>query len=240
MIYRPRTSKFPPRAELMYLCLLFMPARARFPPRSQSRDSGCGWNNRRIFAIRRTRRAPGNFVVWRARGIRAAGKREAVSAPGPPFAKEIKRFRAICSDAKREARVYQPRRHTFASCRAAADASRALPLPPPPPYSTGSITFLPFREDIRMWNSGKSLRARGNRGGPLVKIGSKLRFKRLRDDDVISLRWRRNPLCAPEDRHQEIIAPSPCVRLKHRINPLRAVVEFPAPCPTAVLVCVSH
>jgi hypothetical protein len=34
---------------------------------------------------------------------RPAGKQNRFRAARPPFAKEIKRFRAICSDAKREA-----------------------------------------------------------------------------------------------------------------------------------------
>lgn len=64
-----------------------------------------------------------------------------VSAPGSPFAKEIKRFRAICSDARHEAHVRQPRRLTFASYRARLVSLPALLLPE-------SIT--PSYKDIRM------------------------------------------------------------------------------------------
>jgi len=39
---------------------------------------------------------------------RPAGKQNRFRAARPPFAKEIKRFRAICSDAKREAQPVAP------------------------------------------------------------------------------------------------------------------------------------
>jgi len=114
--FPPITGKYsqrPSRAKLMYLCLLFMsrqPARARFSLQPLDADETSG-------NIRRTRGSKGAETPRRAPEIQKPSRNGNVSASGSPFAKEIKRFRAICSDAKREAHVRQSRRLTFASYR---------------------------------------------------------------------------------------------------------------------------
>lgn len=93
--------------------------------------------------IRRTREVLGVPFVCSEGIERNKGRRETepVSAPSPPFAKEIKRFRAICLDVKREVHI----RARVTGCR---------PLFPGvdyvfPPFHPAKILECETREKLR-------------------------------------------------------------------------------------------